>query len=126
MPTAPKGILDISSLPTISATSSQQMKISSALAPCWLTGLGKPPVFSFLLRKSGESGLRAREVGARIGQLSEFSLLIAVLALQQGRIGLEASYLIQLATLLTFFASTYAVILKYPTPIALSDELRRD
>jgi len=100
--------------------------IFPALMFAVLTMLGKPPVFGFLLRKSGETGLRAREVGVRIGQLSEFSLLIAVLALQQGKIGIEASYLIQLATLLTFFASTYMVIFRYPTPIAISAELRRD
>ena len=41
-------------------------------------------------------------------------------------IGLEAGYLIQLTTLLTFFASTYLVVLRYPTPIALSDDLRRN
>lgn len=87
---------------------------------------GKPPLFRFLLQKSGESEQRSSEVGARLGQLSEFSLLIAVLALERGRIGVEASYLIQLATLLTFFASTYLVVLRYPSPIALSDDLRRN
>jgi len=97
-----------------------------ALAFAALTIAGKPPVFSFLLRRSGEQAQRSREVGARIGQLSEFSLLISVLALEQGRIGSEASYLIQLATLLTFFASTYLVVFRYPTPIALTPELRRD
>ncbi|MCP3866910.1 MAG: cation:proton antiporter [Gammaproteobacteria bacterium] len=91
-----------------------------------LTILGKPPVFKYLLKKNGESETRSGEVGMRLGQLSEFSLLIAVLALERGRIGLEASYLIQLATLLTFFASTYLVVMRYPTPIALSDELRRN
>ena len=87
---------------------------------------GKPPVFNWLLRRSGESENRSKEVGARLGQLSEFSLLIAVLALERGLIGTQASYLIQLSTLLSFFASTYLVVLRYPTPIALSDELRRD
>jgi Kef-type K+ transport system membrane component KefB len=91
-----------------------------------LTIIGKPWVFSWLLRRGAEQPQRAMEVGVRLGQLSEFSLLIAVLALQQGKIGAEASYLIQLATLLTFFASTYRVVLRYPTPIALSDELRRN
>ncbi len=87
---------------------------------------GKPPVFNWLLRRSGETDARSKEVGARLGQLSEFSLLIAVLALERGLIGTQASYLIQLSTLLSFFASTYLVVLRYPTPIALSDELRRD
>jgi Kef-type K+ transport system membrane component KefB len=91
-----------------------------------LTIVGKPWVFSLLLQRHGESAYRSKEIGARLGQLSEFSLLIAVLALQSGAIGAEASYLIQLATLLSFFASTYLVVLRYPTPIALTDELRRN
>jgi Kef-type K+ transport system membrane component KefB len=97
-----------------------------ALVFALLSVAGKPPVFSLLLQKSGESGKRAREVGARLGQLSEFSLLVSILALEQNLIGTEASYLIQLTTLLTFFASTYLVVLRYPTPIALSDALRRN
>jgi len=91
-----------------------------------LSVAGKPPVFRLLLERSGETEKRASEVGARLGQLSEFSLLVSVLALEQGLIGIEASYLIQLTTLLTFFASTYLVVLRYPTPIALSNELRRN
>jgi Kef-type K+ transport system membrane component KefB len=91
-----------------------------------LSVAGKPPVFRLLLERSGETEKRASEVGARLGQLSEFSLLVSVLALEQGLIGIGASYLIQLTTLLTFFASTYLVVLRYPTPIALSNELRRN
>ena len=97
-----------------------------ALVFALLAVAGKPPVFRFLLARSGESGKRAGEIGARLGQLSEFSLLVSILALERELIGIEASYLIQLATLLTFFASTYLVVLCYPTPIALSDELRRN
>lgn len=86
----------------------------------------KPPVFRWLLQRSGESAQRSGEVGVRLGQMSEFSLLVAVLALERGEICEEASYLIQLATLLTFIVSTYLVVLRYPTPIALSERLRRD
>jgi Kef-type K+ transport system membrane component KefB len=104
--------------------------LGSLLLPAMVFALlsvaGKPPVFRLLLERSGETDKRATEVGARLGQLSEFSLLVSVLALEQGLIGTEASYLIQLATLLTFFASTYLVVLRYPTPIALSHDLRRN
>ncbi len=86
----------------------------------------KPLIFDYLLRRVGEDKFRSTEVGARLGQLSEFSLLLAVLAWESQLIGLEASYLIQLATLLTFLVSTYRVLFKYPTPIALSVKLRRD
>jgi len=86
----------------------------------------KPVIFGRLLQSVGESPARSTEVGARLGQLSEFSLLLAVLAWESELIGLEASYLIQLATLITFLVSTYRVLFKYPTPIALSEKLRRD
>ncbi|MGH8503430.1 MAG: cation:proton antiporter [Gammaproteobacteria bacterium] len=86
----------------------------------------KPLVFRFLLHRSGEALHRSREVGARLGQISEFSLLIAVLALEQEIIGRQASYLIQVAALLTFMVSSYVIVMRYPTPIAVSDRLRRD
>lgn len=91
-----------------------------------ITLLGKPIVFRWLLRSSGESSGRSSEIGVRLGQVSEFSLLIAVLAMELSIIGSEASYVIQLATLLTFIVSSYIIVQRYPTPIALSDNLRRD
>ena len=86
----------------------------------------KPMVFSRLLRLSGESSGLSNEVGVRLGQVSEFSLMIAVLALNAGAIGSRASYLIQATTLLTFIVSSYIIMLNYPTPIAVSDRLRKD
>ena len=86
----------------------------------------KPPVFRWLLLRTGESERRSHEVGYRLGQMSEFSLLLAVLAQQNQVIGSAASYLIQLTTLLTFLVSSYLVVLRFPTPIAVDDALRRD
>jgi len=86
----------------------------------------KPIVYKFLLTKSGESSEEAAEIGIRLGQASEFSLLIAVLAQKSLLISQNASYLIQLSTILTIFVSSYLIVLRYPTPIAISDELRRD
>jgi len=86
----------------------------------------KPLVFRRLLLRTGESEKRSHEVGYRLGQMSEFSLLLAVLALDMAVISSQASYLIQLATLLTFLVSSYLVVLRFPTPIAVSDALRRD
>ncbi len=88
--------------------------------------LFKPVIFSRLLRQSGETGSLPNEAGVRLGQVSEFSLMIAVLALNAGAIGSQASYLIQATTLLTFIASSYIIMLNYPTPIAVSDRLRKD
>lgn len=86
----------------------------------------KPLVFRGLLGMSGESPQRSWEIGVRLGQVSEFSFLIAVLAMDLGVIGQKTAYLIEVATLLTFIASSYLVVLRYPTPIAVSDRLRRD
>ncbi len=91
-----------------------------------LAVLIKPPVFRWLLRRTGESDQRSHEIGYRLGQMSEFSLLIAVLALELGVIQQRASYLIQLATLITFLFSSYLVVRRFPTPIAVTDALRRD
>ena len=86
----------------------------------------KPLVFSRLLRLSGECGGLPAEVGVRLGQASEFSLMIAVLALNAGAISLRTSYLIQTTTLITFIVSAYVIMLRYPTPIAVTDRLRKD
>ncbi len=86
----------------------------------------KPLVFKWLWVHEGESPEQAREIGVRLGQISEFSLLIAILATESAVISMQASYLIQLATLMTFIASSYYIVLRYPTPIAVSDRLRRD
>jgi Kef-type K+ transport system membrane component KefB len=86
----------------------------------------KPVIFSRLLNMAGEKKHVSREVGFRLGQASEFSLLITVLAVQSGFIGEVTSNLVQLTTLLTFIISSYIIVLNYPTPIAVADRLRRD
>ncbi|HSS64974.1 MAG TPA: cation:proton antiporter [Gammaproteobacteria bacterium] len=86
----------------------------------------KPVVFRYLLVREEEPERLSREIGVRLGQVSEFSLLIAVLALNAGVIGQKASYLIQATTLLTFVVSSYVIMMRYPTPIAVNEQLRRD
>ncbi len=86
----------------------------------------KPLVFRLALGWSGEKAGEAREVGYRLGQISEFSLLISVLALSSGLIGERAAYVVQTATILTFLISPYLIVLQYPTPIGVKDSLRRD
>lgn len=86
----------------------------------------KPMLFYVLLVRSGEKKSVAKEVGIRLGQASEFSLLVASIALSTKLISDVASNLIQATTILTFIVSSYFVVLKYPTPIALSDKMRKD
>jgi len=86
----------------------------------------KPIVFHWFLTRVGDPVKRSREIGYRLGQMSEFSMLIGTLALQLSVIGARVSYTIQLATILTFVVSSYLIVKRFPTPIAVSDELRRD
>jgi Kef-type K+ transport system membrane component KefB len=96
--------------------------ISLAVAALFI----KPLVFERLLRWQKERKADAWEVGVRLGQISEFGLLIAFMATSAGVISDRASYVIQLATLITFTASSYYIVKRFPTPIATSDHLRRD
>ena len=100
--------------------------IYPALILAALMLLIKPITFYLLLLRAGEEKLVAREVGVRLGQGSEFSLLIAAMAMQLALIDNTASYLVLTTTLITFIVSSYIVVLRYPTPIALSDRMRRD
>lgn len=86
----------------------------------------KPMVFRALLGWRGEPSNVAWETGVRLGQASEFSLLVAYLATSLALISEEASHILQGATVLTFLLSTYLVIFRYPSPIAVSEHLRRD
>ncbi|MDH3994732.1 MAG: cation:proton antiporter [Gammaproteobacteria bacterium] len=99
-------------------------------APALLLGalvLGlKPVVYRFLLKGVSEKRTLAWDLGFRLGQASEFSLLIAYVAIGSALISEQASLLIQATTIITLLASSYIVVLNYPTPIAVSDRLRRD
>ncbi len=86
----------------------------------------KPVVFHYLLRRFSERNRLAWDAGLRLGQISEFSLLIAFVATQSGMIGEMASLTIQTAAIITFLISSYIVVLYCPTPIAIDPKLRRD
>lgn len=86
----------------------------------------KPVVFFGLLKRQGEKPSLAWDIGFRLGQISEFSLLIVFVAATTGVIGDKASLLIQAAAIISFVISSYIVILNFPNPIAISDKLRRD
>lgn len=86
----------------------------------------KPIVFRGLFAQIGEPKHVAWEVGYRLGQGSEFSLLLAYVAVQETLIGWAAANLIQMMTIVTFIVSSYFVIIRYPTPVAMNDKLRRD
>ncbi len=86
----------------------------------------KPLVFRLLLRRHSEHNTLAWNIGFRLGQISEFSLLIAFVATNASLISEKASTLIQATAIITFLVSSYIVIFNYPNPIAVNDRLRRD
>ena len=48
------------------------------------------------------------------------------MALEAGHLTTGANTLIQAITILTLLASSYIVVTRFPTPIAIDDDLRRD
>jgi len=86
----------------------------------------KPAIFRFLLGRQSEKKVLAWDIGFRLGQISEFSLLIAYVAFNASLISVQASHLIQASAILTFLVSSYIVIFNFPNPIAVSEKLRRN
>jgi Kef-type K+ transport system membrane component KefB len=86
----------------------------------------KPVVYRFLLKWVSEKRALAWDLGFRLGQASEFSLLIAYVAIGNALISEQASLLIQATTIITLLASSYIVVFNFATPIAVTDRLRRD
>ena len=108
---------DLHALPSVALPALVLAVVMLALKPWW---------FQRLLTREAESEKLSREIGFRLGQNSEFSLLIAVLALETGVLSSSASYLVQTTTLITFVVSSYLIMLRFPTPIAIDAKLRRD
>lgn len=104
--------------------------LSDVLLPAMLlAGISivvKPIVFRILLEREHEKARMAGETGARLGQISEFSLLVVVVASNLSLMSERASTLMQSATILSFIGSSYWIVRRYPTPIATDQALRRD
>lgn len=82
----------------------------------------KPLVFRYLIGWCGEDSQTSWEVGYRLGQNSEFSLLILYVAAAQ--MSDHASLAVLGATVLTILISSYIVVFNFKNPIALTDSLR--
>lgn len=100
--------------------------IVPALLLAALVLVAKPLIFRALLRRQSESPALAWDLGFRLGQSSEFALLIAYVAAASGLIGELASHYIQAAAIITFLLSSYIVVFNFPNPMAVSERLRRD
>ena len=88
--------------------------------------LVKPLTFTRLLHMQGESLSNAKEVGLRLGQASEFSLLVSYVAIHASLLSMESAVILQAATVLTLLINSYLVVSRYPNPIAANPALRRD
>ena len=103
-----------------------QQVLFAGISIALLIVIMKPLVFKQGFQFIGESKSFSMELGARLGQGSEFSLLVSYSALSAGLIELRASYLIQMVVIITFILSTYWVVYRYRTPISSSDRNRMD
>lgn len=108
---------NVGSLPTV---------LLPALVLATLSVAVKPIVFRILLQREHEKARMAGETGARLGQISEFSLLIVVVASELNIMSDRASLMMQSATILSFIASSFWIVRRYPTPISMDGALRRD
>lgn len=86
----------------------------------------KPWLFATLLHRVGENRRESKEIGWRLAQNSEFSLLIVYLCLGSGLIGNDVGHVIQAVAVLSFVVSTYIVTHRYTSPLAVDPKLRRD
>ncbi len=98
----------------------------AAIILAGITLLVKPKVFEFLLVLQKEDKGVSKEVGFRLGQASEFSLLLSYIAISNALISGSAAVVLQTATILTLIGSSYLVVSRYPSPIASDPALRRD
>ena len=86
----------------------------------------KAIIFQKAFKLTGESPELSRELGVRLSQSSEFSLLVAFSALSMGLLSKDTAMVIQLATITSFVISTYWVVMKYPTTISSDARLNQD
>jgi len=100
--------------------------ILPSLMLCGLVICLKPPIFRYLLHKQKVQTAACWDIAFRLGQNSEFSLLIAFVAFNTGWITEEASLLIQTTAILSILISSYIIIYNFPNPLAASKALRRD
>jgi Kef-type K+ transport system membrane component KefB len=77
--------------------------------------ISKPLTFYLLLCFTKETKNTAKEVSLRLSQLSEFSLLVVLVAYQNEVVSHSVIYLIQTVTMLMFIISSYSVGVSYPT-----------
>ena len=97
-----------------------------ALLVAALIVLFRPIYLKLLFRLVGESEKFSKETAVRLGQSSEFALIIAATAVSSGRLSESVSQVVQIATMLTMVISSYFVVIKFPTPLGVRPDLKKD
>jgi len=85
--------------------------------------LFKPYAFRLLMVQVGETLDEGWELGSRLGQGSEFSLLLSKVALSAGVLGIEGASIIQGVAVLSFIVSSFIVVRYFPTSISAKVEI---
>ena len=104
------------------------------LQAVWLPGiiLGllivvlRPLFLRALFRLVKETPGFAKESALRLGQASEFALIIAAVAARAGKMGGAVSQLVQFTAILTMILSSYIVVFTCPTPLGTRSGLKQD
>jgi len=84
----------------------------------------KPLLYRKALLMTGETTKVSRDLGLRLGQNSEFSFIIAIIAVESGILSTHASQLIQMTGIFTMAVSSYIQVSRLPSPLGLSKELK--
>lgn len=104
--------------------------IGQIWAPALVSGLLllaiKPVLYRWLFIRSGETRQTSNEIGVRLGQSSEFSLIVAIVAEKEGFLGPAVSQLVQVTTIFTMVVSSYLTVAFFPSPLASRAKLKQD
>jgi len=94
----------------------------SLLVLCSIMLAFKPYTFRIFLTQVGETIPLSWELGLRLGQGSEFSLLLVKVAFDSGLLSLKAASVIQGVTVLSFMISSFLVVRYYATPVSFEND----
>ena len=83
-------------------------------------------VFNYFLIKGGETPEMSQEISIRLSQVSEFSILLAVIAFNSGVVLEKTSNLVQLTAIISFLISSYIIQKNYPNPSTMDSALHKD
>jgi len=97
-----------------------------AILLCLLMMAAKYGTFRWLFKRTGESAAFSHEMGARLAQASEFSLILVIAEQRAGLLSGNAFQLVQLVTVFSLILSSILVVARFPSPLASNPKLKQD